>query len=392
MSRALSGRSAILFSTADWAAPYWTNKQHVASRLAQRGWKILYVETVGLRRPRANRLDFERIARRLRGAAAPPRQVAERLWVASPLALPIGHRGWPVRTLNDLLLRRSLRQWQAKLQLDRPVLWTYHPYMLEAAAGLRRSALVYHCVDEIAAIPGVDAAAFAAAERRLLAAADLVFASSRTLHEKCAGLARTALYLPNAADIAHFAAARAAGPLPPELARIPRPRLGFVGVLSDFKVDLELLERLAAARPDWHLVLIGDEREGQSSAALARLQRNGNVHWLGHRPYAVLPRYLAGLEVGLLPMRANAYTRAVFPMKFFEYLAAGLPVVASAAPALAELTANYRAAESAEGFVAAVGEAIERGPAERLAIDDPLLRRHDWTAQIDRMVEAIDRL
>src|SRR5262249_51154926 len=146
-------------------------------------------------------------------------------------------------------------------------------------------------------------------------------------------------YCPNATDVTHFATARDGGAVPEELAAIARPRLGYVGVLSDFKIDFELIERAAALSPAWQFVFIGDEREGQGSAAIARLRARPNVHFLGWRPYALLPKYLRGIDVALLPQRLNDYTRAMFPMKYFEYLAAGKPVVATPLPALAEFAA-----------------------------------------------------
>src|SRR5579871_40478 len=211
-------REIVIFSTADWATPYWTNKQHIASRLAKRGWSVLYVETVGLRAPGFGRADGARLMRRLTGAAASPREVANRLWVASPLSVPIGHRFATVRDFNAKALSSALGTWLAKLGFRRPIIWTYHPFMLAAIAGIDRAALVYHCVDELAAIPGIDAEAISAAERTLLLAADMVFTTSPALREKCAALSPACHHLPNVADIDHFAVARRPSTLPPDLA------------------------------------------------------------------------------------------------------------------------------------------------------------------------------
>jgi glycosyltransferase involved in cell wall biosynthesis len=232
--------------------------------------------------------------------------------------------------------------------------------MLRIAKALDPAALIYHCVDNIGAVPGVDGAAFDRAARELLASADWTFTTSPALRDRCAAIApgRTD-YFGNVADIEHFATARQAGSIPEDLAAIPRPRLAYVGVLSDFKIDFELLEHAVARRPDWHVVLIGDEREGQSSAALARLKSRSNVHCLGWKPYAQLPSYLRGIDVALLPQRLNAYTRAMFPMKYFEYLAAGRPVVATPLPALAELDALHREAGTPDALIDAI--ARDRG-------------------------------
>jgi glycosyltransferase involved in cell wall biosynthesis len=263
--------------------------------------------------------------------------------------------------------------------------------MLRIAKALDPAALIYHCVDNIGAVPGVDGAAFDRAERELLASADWTFTTSPALRDRCAAIApgRTD-YFGNVADIEHFATARQAGSIPEDLAAIPRPRLAYVGVLSDFKIDFELLEHAVARRPDWHVVLIGDEREGQSSAALARLKSRSNVHCLGWKPYAQLPSYLRGIDVALLPQRLNAYTRAMFPMKYFEYLAAGRPVVATPLPALAELGALHREAGTPDALIDAIAGAIAAPTA--VPINHPALQSHSWDARLDAMLDRIAML
>ncbi|MFT8368570.1 MAG: glycosyltransferase [Acetobacter papayae] len=384
-----AGGTVVMFSTADWAAPCWTNKQHIARRLAERGYTVLYIETVGLRRPSINSLDLTRIIRRLRSGLKPPRRVGERLWVLSPLTLPLGQRHGFVRYFNAWILRTAIRLWLRRHgDGTPPLVWTYHPYMLEAISGLKRSALVYHCVDNIAAVPGVDATAFAQAEEALLARADAVFTTAPALQAHCARIApHTTHYFPNVADLAHFAQARHAGAVPPELAAIAGPRLGFIGTLTDFKVDFALLEHVALARPDWHLVVIGDEREGQADPVLERMRRLDNVHMLGWRPYAVLPDYLRGLDVALLPLLLNDHTRAVFPMKFFEYLAAGCPVVATSLPALADFSSYCRLTDSAEAFMEGISNALTAP--QVIPENDPVLMENNWDTRLDKMLAVL---
>ena len=264
--------------------------------------------------------------------------------------------------------------------------------MLETAAQLRPELVVYHCVDDLRAIPGVDRVAFEKAESRLLKRADHIFATSRYLHEHCSAVApgRT-YYFPNVAHIDHFAAARQAGSIPPELAKIPRPRLGYVGVLSDFKIDFALLEGIVTSRPEWHMVFIGDLREGQSSGSIARLRRCTNVHFLGWRPYASLPDYLRGIDVALLPQRLNEYTRAMFPMKFFEYLAAGKPLVATPLPSLTEFAGLYAVASDAKEFVSCIEALLQAPGCGILPSDHPVLRAHSWSARLQKMLAVLSR-
>ncbi len=332
-----------LLATADWDHPLWTNKQHVACSLAELGHRVLYVESLGLRPPRQAprgpaaaqaRSDRGRIWRRLRHGLRPPRRVRPGLWVWSPLVLP-GARGGAALAFNRLVLALGLALWHRLLGLRADWLWTYNPLTLAVLEPRPWRRLIYHGVDAIQAQPGMPAAAIEHWEQRLCRRADAVFVTSPDLLRRLAPLNPHTRFYPNVADGAHFARALdPALPVPAELAAIPAPRLGFVGAISAYKLDLALLEQLARAHPDWSLVLIGPVGEGDPDTDVAALAALANVHLLGPRPYAALPAYLKGFDLGLLPLRLNAYTQAMFPMKFFEYLAAGLPVVASPIDAL----------------------------------------------------------
>ena len=351
-------RDVVLFSTADWDHPFWTNKQHVASQLAASGFRVLYIESLGLRRPSAHARDLARIARRLKRAWRPVRQVQENLWVASPLVLP-----WHARPLVRRLNERWLAGWIARqcrrLGFESPIVWTYNPLVADLADHLDSSLLVYHCVDDLAAAPHMSAESIRAAEQRLAQQADIVFTTSPALQSRLAALSpHKTHYLPNVADYEHFSQARGAGPVPPELAAIPRPRVGFVGALSAYKVDFELIAAVAQARPE---VALGVDRPDRRGAV-------GNV---GRRGFACQTficsvrastinclSYLRGFDVATIPCPANPYTAAMFPMKFFEYLAAGLPVVASNVPALAEFSQACHLVKSPAEFISALDRVL----------------------------------
>lgn len=349
-------RDVTLLSTADWEHPFWTNKQHVACTLAELGHRVLYVESVGLRPPRFEGQDLIRLGRRLWRGLQPPRLVRPRLWVWSPLLIPAPRTSLQ-RRLNRIVFSIMLRLWRRWLGIKADLLWTYNPLcgqLLDLSrTGYRQ--LVYHCVDDLAAQPCMPASLIESEEARLCRACDQVFVTSRELL-RSRGLhnARTSYYH-NVADLDHFAQARNSQlPLPLDLRNLPAPRLGFVGAISGYKLDLDLLKSLALHRPDCQLVLIGRVGEGDPDTDLCGLQALPNVHLLGPKPYCDLPAYLRGFDLALLPCPINAYTRSMFPMKFFEYLAAGLPVVATALPALEEYRDLAWLCEDAEGFLAAV--------------------------------------
>lgn len=382
-------RDVVLFSTADWEHPFWTNKQHVASQLAAAGFRVLYVESLGLRRPTATSRDLQRMARRLRRAALPARQVSDNLWVASPLALP-WHGSRLARWLNRRLLERWIKRQCRRLGFRRPIAWTYNPLVGPLISGLDSALVVYHCVDDLSAAPHMPQESLRQAERELARTADLVFTTSRALQAQLAAWNPDAThYLANVADYDHFSQAQAAREIPADLAAIPRPRLGFVGALSSYKVDFDLIRAVALARRDWHWVMIGQVGEGQPETSIEAL-RLPNVHLLGPRAYGQLPGYLRGFDVATIPSRANPYTAAMFPMKFFEYLAAGLPVVASCVPALREFSAACVLADSSDEFTAAI-ERVLGGARPRLETCLDLARHFTWQWRMREMLALLEQ-
>lgn len=379
----------VMLSTADWDNPFWTNKQHVAVELARRGHRVLYIDSLGLRRPSVSAHDLGRIARRLAHAARPPREVRERLWVWSPAAIPLQHRAL-VRALNRQSLAAGLALWTGRLGMRRDVLWTYNPMTTRLFPTRGFRTVVYHCVDEIDAQRGMPAAEIRAAERELLAAADCCFVTAEHLLETRRPLCANIHYLPNVADFEHFAKARDAGTeIPADLARLPRPRLGFVGAISDQKLDVTLLRRLAAAHPEWSIVLIGKVGEGDPWADVESLRRVRNLYLLGPRPYGTLPAYLKGFDAALLPSALNDYTRGMFPMKFFEYLAAGCPVVSTALPALRAFAHVASLAATHDEFVVAL-EAALRGRGPPLDARLSVAREHTYERRTGRMLELME--
>lgn len=174
----LHGRQIVCVGFADWQTELWTNQHHLMSRLAQDN-DVLFVESLGLRAPQLAGRDLARMGRRLRRGLAPPR-ATDGLHVLSPLVVP-AHRYAAVRRLNARLLPLLVGRAARRLGMSRPILWGYAPQAEVLVETLDPSLIVYHCVDDIAAQRGVDAASFRAAEQRFASSADLVLASSPPL-------------------------------------------------------------------------------------------------------------------------------------------------------------------------------------------------------------------
>jgi len=385
----MKNRDIVIFSTADWDTPYWTNKQHTAVHLAKLGYRVLYVETVGIRPPSARSgRDLGRLWSRLLRGLRGPRKVQSGIWVLSPLTVPFGHGRALITRLNRMLLTAFIRFSLLLTGIHKPLLWTYHPYMLGVADSINHDKVVYHCVDDLTAIPGVDVQAFRSAERALLRQADVVFTTSEKLTKICQQDNANVHFMPNVVDYEHFSSARNIQSIPADLAAIPEPRIGYIGVLSDFKVDFQLIHDVALGKPGWHWVLIGEEREGQASPLVKQLRGMPNVHFLGYKRYDELPGYLAGIQVATLPTLINQYTDSMFPMKYYEYVSAGKKVVGTALAFAQAGELDINVASNAEEFIDCLQLALEKPDwTEQESIR--LVGSNTWEQRIRRMFKLM---
>ncbi|HEV8200328.1 MAG TPA: glycosyltransferase [Candidatus Polarisedimenticolia bacterium] len=246
-----------------------------------------------------------------------------------------------------------------------------------------RARSVYRMCDDTAAFPDTPRS-FAAIEREVFARVDLVVATARVLAERArkAG-ARHVVHLPNACEPQGFAAKVMPDPL---LASLGRPLAIYAGAL-DHWFDTALVEDTARRRPDWRFALIGPERGARGPVLTAP-----NVHFLGPRAYDALPACFAAADAGLVPFRLTPMTDAIHPIKVYEYLAAGLPVVATPMAETAAMQAPIALARDADDFAAALESSRAQDAADGGASRAARIRfasRHTWDERFQRLLEAI---
>ncbi len=325
--------------------------QHLMARAAA-GYRVVYFEE-----PLPSTTDWPYLRTRI----AP-----EGVLVATPM-LPAELDA----AAADVAQRELLDDLLTELAVPVAIAWYYTPMALAVAGHLRPAVTVFDSMDELSAFRGASPR-LALLERRLLKRADLVFTGGRSLHEAKRRLHSHAHLFPSSVDAAHFHAARS-GPAPsgepPGQDGLPRPRIGFFGVLDE-RMDYGLLDAVAAARPEWQLVMVGPTAKIDP----ATLPRRLNLHWLGMKPYAELPVYLAGWDAGLMPFALNEATRFISPTKTPEFLAAGVPLVSTSVP---DVVADWEK----DGLVA-----IADGPDAVVAAIETLLTRprQPWLARVDR--------
>ena len=383
----------VVLATADWEHPIWTNKQHVAISLAESGFRVLYLDSLGLRPARATARDLKRIIKRFWRGLCPPRRVRHNVWVWSPLVIP-GGSGNFVIWINKLSLAFGLGLALRSLGFRKPWLWTYNPLTASILDLESFSLRIYHAVDAVQEQPCMPRALIESEERRLCGEVDQVFVTSPELKRKLSPYSRHIRFDPNVADQAHFSTAMSLpmSSIPADIASISEPRIGFIGAVSSYKLDFSLIAAVARAHPSWQFVFIGPTGEGEPYTDTTLLDIEPNVHLLGQRSYGILPNYCAGFACGWLPLKLNPYTQAMFPMKFFEYLAAGLPVVATAIDALGQFGhAAFLCKPNEKEFSRALLlSLLDEGP--DLALRQALAAQYTYSARTTRMLTALKDL
>ena len=358
-------------------------RTHLMRRLAK-DHRVLWVNSIGYRRPSVSKADAARALKKLKAfAVSRLREVEPNLFTLNPLAIPM-HDKPAIQALNRRLLRWQIRSAMRKLGMADPIGWVANPTAAVVAGRLGESALVYQCADEYSAFTGVNAAALAAFEADIVKRADLVIVSAEPLRESKSRLNANTVLVRHGVDFEHFRKAiDPATIVPREVADLPKPVIGFFGLVADW-VDVDLMAKIARRFPQGTLLIVG-----KVATDVSALEQEPNVRMIGRKPYEELPAYCKAFDVAILPFRLNTLTHNANPLKIREYLAAGLPVVSSPLPEV-EAVGLCRIGRDDEGFIKEIEAALtDPGPkAER----SDAIRHESWDARADEVRDHLDRV
>ena len=375
---ALKGRDIVCFSN-DWDGDP-LSKMHAMKILAREN-RVLWVNSIGNRRPTASARDARRMVRKLSGAMQGVRERHPNIWVLTPLAIPF-YGSELVRAANGMLLKAQVQKAMQQLQFKDVISWSFLPSSAPVSGTLGESLVVYHCVDEFSAFSDAPAQEIRELERRLLLKADVVICSSEKLRADKARVNPNSHLVQHGVDLDHFARAYDPATLvPDDLKGAPGPIIGFWGLIADW-VDLQLIRHVADAFSGGTVVLIGNSTTDMKSIEGAR-----NIRFLGRKPYADLPRYAKAFDVALMPFKVNELTLASNPLKVREYLAAGLPVVSTAIPEVERLGV-CRIGKDADGVVREIAAAVAAGPGPS-EVRAAQVRSEGWEARVGEMQEIV---
>lgn len=385
----LRGHDIVCFSSIDWQF-LWQGHQEIMSTLAANGNRVLFVENTGVRTPSIR--DLPRVGQRIRNwwrGTKGFRRERENLFIYSPLVLPLPYSSI-ARVLNRLLLVRALRRWMIAVGFGRPIVWTFLPTPLvrDVIRRIDPIASVYYCIDDFASSSPA-ARRIVESEERLFREADLVFVTSEELRRRAARFNSRVHLFPFGVSFRKFEQARLVpDQVPADLAALKRPVVGYIGGIHRW-IDLDLLTGAARLLPDISFALVGPLQIAADAFAGVP-----NLHLLGARSHDEMLRYIKGFDVGIVPYVLSPYTANVYPTKLNEYLAMGIPVVATDLPEVRRFNAEHgqsvAVASTTEQFVAALKRAIvEPTDAERARRID-VARENSWDARIARMSALIE--
>ena len=379
-SQILRGRDILCFSH-DWTGDP-LSKTHLM-RVLSRDNRILWINAIANRMPTTSTKDISRIFKKLKGFTEPVREVEPNIFVLNPLAIP-AYGNEAVRQFNEKFLVSQVKKAMRKLGFQNPLNMVFNPAAGLLAGKLDEKELIYYCVDEYMAFTGASKG-LREIEEELFRKADLVIVSAEKLFETKKNFNENTFIIRHGVDFLHFRKALdETTKIPVEIANLPKPIIGFHGLLADW-VDFELLKQTAEHFKNGSVVLIG-KITVDAERKVKILDDVPNIHFLGRKPYSELPAFCKGFDVALNPFAINDLTLSANPLKVREYLAAGLEVVSTDIPEVRIL--DYcRIGETREDFINEIEQAL-KNPKPRAEISDSI-KFESWESRIDELREII---
>jgi len=376
----LRGRDILCFAQ-DWTGDP-LSKTHIM-RILARDNRILWVNSIGLRAPGVSKADFKRSFNKISSAMTPIKEVEKNLFVLSPLTIPVYGNSF-MRALNGSSLKMQIKRAMRKLKFKNVVNYVFIPSAALLAGNLKEDLVIYHCVDEYAAFSDVPSAPIAKMEEDLLKKSDLVMVSADLLYQTKVKHNPRTVIVRHGVDYTHFSKALdAETKIPDEIANLPKPVIGFFGLVEDW-VDVRLMAKVAKHFSQGSLVVLGKVKTDISA-----LEELSNVHILGRKPYTDLPAYCKGFDVALNPFVINELTLNANPLKVREYLAAGVPVVSTAIPEV-EILGQCFIGRNDEDFIHQIEEALIDNTTRRERSE--AIQKESWEARVDEIRQHIASL
>jgi glycosyltransferase involved in cell wall biosynthesis len=384
-------------SASRWDA-LWRDSQQIMSRIAAQN-RVLFFEP-GRHHEAPASAEFVRNVPNFFKLNCVQRQ--QNLYIIpTPSSLPYLRRHLPrsilrysiplVSKINNSILIRQIRWAMKALDVEEPILWLYGPTQIDLIGKFGEKAVCYFNYDEHADFVHNSHIRdlMHRWDQHFSSQVDLIFATSQAQTERRKAVNPNTFFIPNGVDFELFNRALAPDlPLPPDIARIPRPIIGFAGWLG-YHIDVALLLRIARSYPDCSVVFVGPE-ELPKGGERAELYTLPNVHFLGRKERTDLPNYLQAFDVALMPWALRGHILSAYPLKLHEYLAAGRASVATALPELRPYAHVIRIAESHDDFIAHIRAALHDNSPQAIAARVAVARENTWDRRVADMYRILE--
>jgi len=364
----------ICFGGEDW---WYHNRGHIDMQLMRRFARTgttVYVNSIVMQKPNLSQPAqfLRKLKRKAKSIFNGLKTTDAGFWAYSPASLPFHHIWW-ARPINRMLLLGQIAWVARKIGITRPLVWVACPAACDVALRLKKQKLVYQRTDRFEEYPNVHTEAIETYDHTLKAHADLTIFVNHTLYRAEAHQCRKAVYLDHGVDYEMFASAENDHYLPPDLAPIKKPVIGFFGGIDDHTFDIDLTQSVVNLLPEMSFVFVGN-----ASADCSGLQAAKNAFMLGQKPYEQIPHYGKCFDVAIMPWRQNAWIQACNPVKLKEYLALGKPVVSTPFAELQNYADLVYQAKSPQEFAQCIQHALADNCPDLIAARRKKVSNSSW--------------
>ncbi len=376
----------LCFGGIDW---WYHNRAHIDPQLTKRFAKVgkaLYINSIVMTRLKTgeNRMFLKKVIRKLKSILRGLKKTEEGFWVYSPFSVPVHHIGW-AKCFNDVILRCQISCVIYWLGIHNPIVLVANPAAVDIALKMKKNKVIYQRTDRFEEASGIDVEVILRCDQKLKTESDLTIYVNTKLYEEESSQCRKAFFLDHGVDFELFASAEEKTVMPPEIADIPKPIIGYFGETSGHSVDIALAEKIADLLPEMSFVYIGT-----ISPDCRTLMAKKNVWMLGQKDYDRIPQYGKCFDVAILPWIKNRWTEAANPIKVKEYLALGKPFVST--PVFTQiqeyLDVTY-VANTPEEFAYSIVKALNENNPERIAARRKKVEASTWDSKAQLVLDEL---